>query len=208
MNAPANTVAKAVIQTLTDEQLKASDFILVLDHSGSMGEASTRRMDMNKWTELREDTTAIAREAGKHDDDGLTVIAFSSAAKAYDGVTADKVAQLFTEVSPRGSTNLIDGLALAIDKARVSAKNAIILVFTDGVPDDAAGAYALINAAGKELGRPKLGFTFVQVGNDPGAAAFLQKLNDNLTVDVVAVASAADAEGLSLGQLAWMAQNS
>lgn len=202
-----NAAAKAVVQALGDDALKATDIILVLDHSGSMGDASIRRPGLSKWAELREDTIAIAREAEKFDSDGLTIIPFSHSARVFDGQTADKVAQTFMEVTPRGGTNLIAGLQLAIEKAKTSAKNVVVLVFTDGIPDDMPGAYNVINEIGKELGRPKIGFTFIQVGNDAGAANFLAKLNDNLTVDVVAVASAAEAEGLSVGQLAWMAQN-
>lgn len=204
MNASAN----AVIQTLSDDQLKACDFILLVDHSSSMGEGSLRRNGMTRWEELAEDTIGIARDAQKFDDDGLTVIAFSSAVRVFDGVTADKVKQTFTEVSPRGSTNLADALSAAVAKAEASTKNVIILCFTDGVPDSDRDVYNVVNSAGAKLGRPRIGITFVQVGDEPRATVFLQNLNTNLKVDIVAVASAKDAEGLTLGQLAWMAQNS
>lgn len=204
MNASAN----AVIQTLSDDQLKSIDFIALFDHSSSMGEASLRRSGMTRWEELGEDAAGLAREAQRFDSDGLTVIAFSSAVKVFDGVTADKVKQLFTEVTPRGGTNLADGLQAAIAKIESSQKNGVIFVYTDGVPDSDKAVYDVINSAGNRLGRPRIGITFIQVGEEPRASAFLQQLNSNLKVDIVAVASAKDAEGLTLGQLAWMAQNS
>jgi uncharacterized protein YegL len=204
MNANANQV----VQTLSDEQLKKCDFMLLLDHSGSMGESSIRRQGRTKWEELEEDVSAIAREAQNYDADGLTVIAFSSGVRVFDGVTADKVSQTFKEVVPRGSTNLGDALQAAIAKVEASTKDTIILCFTDGAPDSDSSVIEVINSAGNKFGRPRIGITFVQVGEAPGATAFLQQLNSSLKVDVVAVASAKEAEGLTLGQLAWMAQNS
>lgn len=202
-----NTAANAVIQTLTDDQLKLIDFIAIIDHSASMGDPSIRRSGMTRFSELQEDTVGIAREAQRFDSDGLTVVAFSSAVRVFDGVTADRVADIFKEFSPRGGTNLAAALEAAFAKAATSSKDCVILVFTDGVPDDGGRVYQVVNSAGQKNGRPKLGITFVQVGEAPEATAFLAKLNNNLSVDIVAVASAKDAEGLTLGQLCWMAQN-
>ncbi len=191
----------------SDLEMKECDIIVVIDKSGSMGEASLRFQGKTKWEELREDVIAISREMAKHDDDGLTVISFSSGVDVKDGVSADAVAKLFAEQSPRGSTNLTDALTAACGKARQSAKKAVVMVFTDGSPDNAQSAMEAINAVGKELGRPRIGFVFIQVGNDPGAAAFLDRLDNDLAVDVVATVGAKDAENLSPNQLVWLAQN-
>ena len=124
-----------------------------------------------------------------------------------DGVKPDVVAKLFQENSPRGSTNLTDALIAACAKARASEKPNVVLVFTDGSPDNADSAIKCINDVGKELGRPKIGFVFIQVGNDAGAAAFLDRLDNDLAVDVVATVSAKDAENLSPAQFVWLAQH-
>jgi hypothetical protein len=68
-------------------------------------------------------------------------------------------------------------------------------------------AKAVIDRAGRELGRPKIGFTFVQVGDDPVAAEFLDELDNSMKVDVCATVRAAEATNLSFHQLAWLAQN-
>lgn len=203
-----NAEAKTIIQTLSDEQLKKCDFLMLIDHSGSMSEGSIRRSGLTKFEELQENTAAIAREAQRFDTDGLTVIAFSSGVRVIDGVTADKVAQVFKEVRPQGSTNLSDALVAAFAKTETSQKECVILCYTDGAPDDEKSVFELIDAAGEKFGRPRVGITFVQVGEAKGATAFLNTLNSSLKTDVVAVASAKEAEGLTLGQLAWMAQNS
>jgi uncharacterized protein YegL len=194
-------------QEATTDQLKNLDVQILIDHSGSMGEPSTRFAGKTKYEELREDVGAISREMAKFDDDGLTLITFSSSARVTDGVKPDDVARVFSEHGPRGSTNLAAALQLAVDKATASSKPNVVLVFTDGSPDDQKAAADVVEAAGKKLGRPRIGFAFIQVGNDGGAAAFLDHLDNELSVDVTATIRAADAEGLSCPQIVWLAQN-
>jgi Mg-chelatase subunit ChlD len=204
MNAASE--ASPVIQTLSDDQMKAIDFIALFDHSGSMSRDSKRMKGKTRWEELQEDAESLCRQAAKFDDDGITVIAFSNAVRVFDGVKIDAVEKLFQEVTPNGSTNLTDAVKAAIEKASTSAKHCVILAFTDGVPDDPSGVFAAINEAGGKLGRPKIGFTFVQVGEEDSAKKFLDSINNNLTVDVVGVVPTGTV-GLSLGQLCWIAQN-
>lgn len=201
------TATQEGIQPASDEVLKAIDTILVIDHSGSMGSPSTRFDGKSRMEELEEDCTAIAREMGKYDADGLSVIAFSSDVNVNDGVTAERVAQIFKENTPRGSTNLAEALQKAVEKAKSSSKEAVVMVFTDGAPDSEAAAIKVINDAGQSLGRPKIGFVFIQVGSDQGASKFLDTLDNGLAVDVCATVKAKDAERLSPAQLVWLARN-
>lgn len=197
------------VQEISDDELRKLDTILVIDHSGSMGEPSTRLSGKNRLEEVQEDAVAIARIAEKYDDDGLTVIAFSSGIKVYDGVTSERVSNVFKEFPPRGSTNLAGALEVAVAKVKSSKKEGIILVFTDGEPDSQLAVVKMIKGAATDLGRPKIGFALIQVGSDPGATKFLDDLDNHMegVPDIVATVSAADAEGLSLQQLAWLARN-
>lgn len=194
-------------QAATEAELKALDLIVVIDHSGSMGDPSLRLAGKSKYEELKEDVIAVAREMGKYDADGLTVIAFSSGVHVVDGVTADRVGQVFTENSPRGTTNLTDALKAVKEKAKASSKDVVAVIYTDGSPNDPSGAMHEVASIGTELGRPKVGLVFVQVGADPGAAEFLSKLDNEMKVDVCATVSAAQAESLSVAQLVWLARN-
>ena len=195
------------MQELTESELKALDYIVVVDHSGSMGHPSARMPGKNRLEEVQEDCEAIAREAAKYDDDGITVIAFSNGVSTYDGVGAERVAGVFKEFPPRGSTNLTDALRAAVSKVAESSKEGVVLVYTDGQPNDEKSAMAVIDEAGRKLGRPKIGFTFIQVGTDPGATAFLDHLDNDMKVDVTATFRAADAEGKSFSHLSWAARN-
>ncbi len=190
----------------SEDVLKALDAIVIVDHSGSMAEPSTRHSGKNRLDEVKEDCIAVARTMEKYDDDGIALIAFSGNVRSWNGVKADNVVNLFKEVSPKGSTNLHGALAEAVKLVDGSKKNAVVFVYTDGAPDDAAAAKKVIEDAGKKLGRPKIGFVFCQVGNDAGATKFLEDLDNNLSVDVVATLSAQQAENLDVAQLVTLAQ--
>jgi Mg-chelatase subunit ChlD len=196
-----------IIGALTDDQLKTLDFILLVDNSGSMGSASRRVAGANRLTEVQQDVFNVAKVAEQFDSDGLTVIEFASDAKVFDGVGSLKVASTFKSFGPAGSTNLTAALKEAVKKAQSSEKNAVVICWTDGRPDDMRSAAAVIDAAGRTMGRPKIGFTFVQVGDDATAAAFLDDLDNDMKVDVVATVRAQDASALTVHQLAWLAQN-
>lgn len=183
------------------------DFILLVDNSGSMGLPSHRVAGATRLSEVQQDVQKTAEIAEQFDSDGLTVIEFASDAQVFDGVGSLKVASTFKSFGPKGTTNLTAGLRLAVAKAKASSKNCVIVVYTDGQPDDQTTATRVIDQAGRELGRPKIGFTFVQVGNDASAAAFLKHLDENMKVDVVATVRAEEATNLTVHQLAWLAQN-
>lgn len=199
------------LPVITEGQAKEFDFILVLDKSGSMGDASKILKGRSKWEEAQEFTEQFARFADKVDDDGLTVITFSSHAKVVDGVHADKVHEIFTTQQPGGSTNLTEALNEAFKKKFSSSKAAIILVMTDGVPDDEDGVHkAIVAAAAKCEKDSDIGILFVQVGDDAHAAKFLDGLDNHLDeakFDIVAAMSADQAGGLTVEQLLWQAIN-
>jgi uncharacterized protein with von Willebrand factor type A (vWA) domain len=198
---------KQQIGALTDEDLKSLDVIILVDHSGSMDIESHRCLGTNRLGEVQEDVYKTAQVAEKFDSDGLTVIPFSSGAQVFDKVGSLNVASVFKAFKPDGSTNLTAALEAAVAKAEATAKNVVVLVYTDGRPDSMASAKLVIDRAGRDLGRPKIGFTFVQVGNDSAASAFLDELDTQMTVDLCATVRAQDATNLTFHQLAWLAQN-
>lgn len=201
------------IPSLSDDQAKEYDYILVLDKSGSMGSPSTKMEGKTRWQEAQEFTESFARFADLHDDDGLTVITFNSTSTVYDGVHADKVHDVFTTCQPGGSTNLAGALAEAYKKKAASTKKAIVVVLTDGSPDSQTavkdGIIAEANALETDDG---LSIQFVQIGDDNGAAAFLKMLDDDLQsagakFDIVNTLTREQAEGLTIEQLLYEAIN-
>jgi Mg-chelatase subunit ChlD len=161
--------------------LSEFDFIVVIDASGSM---STEDMPggRSRWACMQETAASFARDLGKLDSDGLDIVIFGGAAiGTHEGVSANKVSELFEMRSPRGGTPLAEALQAAFKLAGKSDKKDFIIVFTDGVPDDkAAAAKAIIDQSHLQETDDALTILFVQVGRDASATAYLRELDDNL----------------------------
>jgi uncharacterized protein with von Willebrand factor type A (vWA) domain len=163
------------------------DYTLIIDKSGSMS-TPDQAGGRSRWEAAQESTLALARKCEQFDPDGMTVYLFSSRFKRYDNVTSTKVAQIFQENDPAGTTNLAAVLKDAADryferKAAGQAKSGgeTILVITDGEPDDRKAVMVSIVEASRQMERDEeLGISMIQVGNDATATQFLKALDDQL----------------------------
>lgn len=194
--------------------LDKRDYTLILDKSGSMG--FTKAADgRSLWRHAEEGTLALAAKIHELDPDGITVYAFASQFKRYDNVTPDKVAQIFKENDPNGSTNLAAVLKDALDNyftrkkdGKTQENGELIIVVTDGAPDDQnAAAKVIVEAANKLDKDEELAIQFLQIGNDQGATKFLKFLDDDLMsklgakFDIVDTTSQAEAENMTFQEL-------
>jgi len=183
--------------TLTPETASEYDFVIGLDASGSMAVGSTRYPGRTRWQEAQETIFGLASILGQYDTDGIDVVVFGGTVDVFEGVTADKVASIFQQRSPRGSTPLAEAIQ-KIDALNGDGKKAVAIIFTDGEPDDRAAAEAaIVAAAAKQEKDEDFTILFVQIGDDQGAAKFLAHLDDGLTAakfDIVDTISAADAD--------------
>lgn len=168
------------------KDLSKYDIILLIDKSGSMAQPGTR--GKSRWEEAQETTLALATKAATIDSDGITVIPFANTYKVYDGVTADKVAQIFQENEPLGGTDTAGVLKGVFDRYTANpAKPIIVAVVTDGEPNDKEALKKVIVDFSQTLSdngsgdTDDVGITFLQVGNDSAATKFLTELDDNLT---------------------------
>jgi uncharacterized protein with von Willebrand factor type A (vWA) domain len=193
--------------------LKDRDYTLIIDKSGSMS-TPDQRAGRTRWQEAQESTLALARKCEQLDPDGITVYLFSGRFKRFDNVTASKVAQIFLENDPMGTTNLAAVLKDATDnyfkrKAAGQTKPAgeIILVITDGEPDDRRAVMEVIISASRQMERDEeLGISFIQVGNDASATRFLKALDDDLQgvgakFDICDTITIDDMEDLSIAEV-------
>jgi len=187
----------ATATALNAETASEYDFVIGLDASGSMASPSTRYPGKTRWQEAQETIFGLASILGQYDTDGIDIVVFGGNVQVFEGVTPDKVASIFSQRSPRGSTPLAEAIQ-KIDALNGDGKKAVALIFTDGEPDDRAAAEAAIVAASNKMERDE-DFTilFVQIGDDAGAAKFLAHLDDGLTsakFDIVDTISAAEAD--------------
>ncbi|MCC5627971.1 vWA domain-containing protein [Nostoc sphaeroides] len=163
------------------------DYTLIIDKSGSMS-TPDQVGGRSRWDIAQESTLALARKAEQFDPDGITVYLFSGRFKRYDDVTSAKVAQIFLENDPSGTTNLASVLQDALNnyfqrKAAGKSKpnGETILVITDGEPDDRKAVFEVIIHATRQMERDEeLAISIIQVGSDPQATKFLKALDDQL----------------------------
>ena len=185
---------------MTTEQLKKYDFIVLVDKSGSMSTADCPG-GKSRWDYAQENVLAIARECQKYDDNGITVGVFANKLKLYENVTdgAGMLEKIFSENQPGGGTDTAAALDQVIQEYLSSKQKPIIVVIiTDGIPDDEAGLVkVIVNATKKIATREEIGLEFIQIGKDAHAHAFLDRLDNNMTkegakLDIVNTVTADD----------------
>ena len=195
--------------------LSQYDIVLAVDKSGSMA-TNDGPGGLTRWQAAKEAAVALATKAIQYDDNGIDVVPFSSSHRLYEGVTPDKVVQVFEENDPMGSTNTAGVLKAIFDryfaaKAAGKAKPVIIQVITDGAPDDRnAVKRAIIEATQKMDVDEELAVQFLQYGNDSSVPAFLKELDDDLQTqgakfDIVDYKTAEEAENTPLAELLQLA---
>lgn len=166
---------------MTNEQLKGYDIYLLIDKSGSM---STEDVNgRSRWIAAEEQTLTWAREAQKWDADGISVGFYNNSFKIHENVTPDKVATVFKEHRPGGSTDTDKVLDHVLNNYFANGRKKPILVFviTDGGANDQnAVARVIANATQKMNADEEIGIQFLQIGSDPSATKFLQFLDDEL----------------------------
>lgn len=193
--------------------MKDRDYTLIIDKSGSMS-TPDQQGARSRWEIAQESTLALARKCEQFDPDGITVYVFSGRFKRYDDVTASKVAQIFQENDPAGTTNLTSVLQDATNsyfqrKAAGQTKPAgeTILVVTDGEPDDRRAVMEVIVSASRRMERDEeLAISIIQVGADPQATKFLKALDDQLQgvgakFDICDAITLDDMEDMSLSEV-------
>lgn len=182
---------------MNPEELKKRDFIVLVDKSGSMGEPYKAGSKQTRWEHAQEACLQMARECMKYDDNGITVGIFHNKLKLYENVTdgAEQLKQIFQENQPGGSTDTAMAVSKVINeyldakaKDAATAKPIIVVILTDGIPDDEAALVKVIVDATKKIAtREEIGLEFIQVGNDAHAKEFLNRLDNDLTKEGAAL---------------------
>ncbi|MBE9005158.1 VWA domain-containing protein [Fortiea sp. LEGE XX443] len=189
------------------------DYTLILDKSGSMS-TPDQVGGRSRWDIAQESTLALARKCEQFDPDGITVYTFSGRFRRYDDVTSAKVAQIFQENDPAGTTNLAGVLHDAINNyfqrkaaGKTKANGETILVITDGEPDDRKAVFEVIIQATRQMERDEeLAISLIQVGSDQQATKFLKALDDQLQsvgakFDICDTITLEDLEDMSLADV-------
>ena len=193
--------------------LENRDYTLIIDKSGSMA-TPDQKCGRTRWVSAQESTLALASKCEQFDPDCITIYLFSGRFKRYDNVTAAKVTQIFQENDPSGSTDLASVLKHATDdyfqrksSGQTKPNGEIILVVTDGEPDDRKAVMKVIIETSRRLDtEQELGISFIQVGTDAQATRFLKILDDDLQsagakFDICDTITMEDMEDVSLSEV-------
>lgn len=182
---------------MNQEELKKYDFIVLVDKSGSMDEPNRAGSKQTRWEHAQEACLQMARECMKYDDNGITVGVFHNKLKLYKNVTdgADQLKKIFQENQPGGGTDTALAVKTVIDeylaskaKDATTAKPIIVVILTDGIPEDEAALVKVIVDASKKItSREEIGLEFIQVGDDAHAKEFLNRLDNDLTKEGAAL---------------------
>lgn len=202
---------------MTTEDLKKYDFKLAVDRSGSMGDPvhADKPTGQTRWQAAEEATIALARECVKYDDDGITVALFNNSFTEFENIDdgPTKAAAIFKQNGPNGGTATDKIVQHYLDvyfaaKAKGEAKPVILAVITDGVPNVEADLIKVIVDGTKKLdNEDEFSITFLQVGDNMDAHAFLKRLDDDLVTkygakfDIVDTKTFDEMEGMNLSDV-------
>jgi len=174
----------------TVADLAKYDITVAIDRSGSMGTKDDTTGGKSRWDFAKEAAGSLARKAATIDTDGIDIGIFGgSMVKMYNNVTGtdELLNQIFTENEPDGGTPTDQMISKVVDKyltdkaAGKNPKPVLLAIITDGEPSDRkATKNVLVKAANSIDADGEIAITFLQVGNDSSAAAFLQELDDEL----------------------------
>lgn len=167
---------------MTEEQLKTYDIYVLIDKSGSMGTPDMKG-GQTRWKAAQEQTLAWAREAQNWDADGISVGFYNNKYKVHENVTPEKVADIFKEHNPAGSTDTHEVLEYVLNNYFDNGRKKPVLIFviTDGGTSDEKQLARVIAKATQKMDRDEeIGIQFLQIGKDPEATKLLTFLDDNL----------------------------
>lgn len=186
--------------------LSRFDTVLLVDDSKSMRGS--------RWTQAGKALSTLATVAARYDEDGIDIEFLNSKRRGSGMKDEAAVNALFTSVTPRGWTPLgtrLDAILSAyqckLKENPEKTKPLNLIVITDGAPtDDPATEDAILRSA-RALDAwnariTQLGIQFVQIGNDARARAYLEALDDGLSVhgvrDMVDTTPSGAGDGLDL----------
>jgi len=178
------------------EILRKYDTAIIVDDSSSM--------KGGRWEETRDVLSSLADVTSQYDTNGIDVHFLNNKVFLSNVRVASTVNNLFDRIQPRGITPIggkLEELLLSYldmierakereiagdSRAMKGIKPVNYIVLTDGAPTDDPEEVILNAARRLDKGNfpiTQIGIQFVQIGDSPRAAAFLQELDDGLAAN-------------------------
>jgi hypothetical protein len=152
------------------------DYVIIVDKSGAM--------DPQRWEHAKSAVLFIAPQACNIDPDGVTLLLYSDSVSKTDNVKdSETLTNILSNSHPGGQSNLDAALQSAFADLfnGKSKKGMTVLVITAGRPSNVnATVDVLRDAANRISHSAQLSVTFVQIGDDAEATAYLKWLDNDL----------------------------
>jgi len=168
--------------------LAGRDYVVLLDCSGSMEQTDGK--SQSRWKRQEEVISSIATVAERYDPDGISVHVYTTSInKSHNNVKGGDaiVRELLAQSTPGGSTYTGACVKQVLDnwwgEPEATRKKLTLIVATDGeTPEDDQRILVrtIIDSANRIKADEDLAITFLQVGTDAKATAFLKRLDDDL----------------------------
>lgn len=162
---------------------KGDNFIFGVDVSGSMSMTDCPN-GLSRIEYLKEKVIQFAHEASKWDEDGIDVLTFGHKITPFQGVTAEKAAEIIGKLKADEASTDTAGLirkAWELHKAG-GYEQTVLFIATDGNPADRKAVQdAIIDITNQVGDEREFNISFLTVGQiDANLGAFLTSLDDDL----------------------------
>ncbi|MFA6212728.1 MAG: hypothetical protein WCT03_05650 [Candidatus Obscuribacterales bacterium] len=161
--------------------------VLLIDHSGSMnGGLGVGPYDLSRWGWCRSQITDFSRYCGDRLRGGITLIPFNDSFEVHEHASEKDLENVFSTIVPSGETDICTPLAEAIsshlDDPDHENKPVLIVVLTDGLPNQGGSLSKLISQATNALRNHKeMTITFLTIGQAPEGDELIEHLDNDLT---------------------------
>lgn len=167
--------------------LQQRDYTLIIDRSETMS-TLIPEAEKNLWLVVKETTIAFAQECEHFDADGLTLYLYGDNFERFDSLPKTQLNEILHKTTPSGIAKLSGALDDAISRyfkrrslglAKPNGETLIVITASEPV-DEGKVQQTIIEASQQMFNNDELGISFIQVGTDPKARKFWQKLDDDL----------------------------
>lgn len=179
---PGDTVQSRETIIMSMLELNAGDdFIICIDVSASMQSTDTPT-GQTRFEYAKEKSKLFCHEAAKYDTDGVSIFRFGERVTKFSDITEDKIDGVFDASPNEMMTNTAEVLRAAyLEHVERKNEQTFVLVITDGTPSSKSEVKTVIADITHRVAHEKeFRITFLQVGNDKGAAEYLKMLDDDL----------------------------
>lgn len=167
--------------------------VVLVDRSDSMKAGlGVGPSDVSRWTWCEDQVKDLTRFCQGKLAGGITIIPFNDVYQVLPNCTPADLEDLYNNVVPEGSTNIYNPLQAVISETLSrSAKERVptlVVVLTDGLPNEGDPLDALILRATKKLDSPtELVITFFQIGKTMESDQLLERLDKELVLSGAAM---------------------